>query len=72
MLQTHATVSAEVVRPAVASAARTGREAIAGARDKVAKLSVLKRGARWVGNALRQQRKERKEENEERVRKGAS
>ena len=59
LLQTHATNSAEVVRPAVASAARTSRKAIAGARERVAQLSVLKRGAWWLGNVLRHQRKEK-------------
>lgn len=68
LLQTHATNSAEVVRPAVASAARTSRKAIAGARERMAQLSVLKRGAGWFGNVLRQQRKE----NNDSFQKGAS
>lgn len=58
LLQTRATNGAEVVRPAVASAAHTSRKAIAGARERVAQLAVLKRGAWWLGNVLRQQRKE--------------
>lgn len=58
LLQTRATNGAEVVGPAVASAARTSRKAIAGAREKVAQLSVLKRGAWWLGNVLRERGRE--------------